>query len=115
MEADRHLSAAERPGFGGQSTDDFAGRRRFPQCVYPDGQPDAEAGQQRRAEHPGGQADAVRSGDGQHDAGRMAAGAGRTDADSIGIRGIRGTAALMRGADGLLCVVEQCDAVSARG
>ena len=94
---------------------DFAGRRRIPKCVHPDGQPDAEAGQQRRAEHPGGQADAVRSGDGQHDAGRMAAGTGRTDADSIGIRGIRGTAALMRGADGLLCVVEQCDAVSARG
>lgn len=66
-------------------------------------------------EHPGGQADAIGSGDGQHDAGRMAAGTGRTDADSIGIRGIRGTAALMRGADGLLCVVEQCDAVSARG
>ena len=113
--ADRHLSAAERPGFGGRSADDFAGGRRFPQCVHPDGQSDAEAGQQRRAEHPGGQADAVRSGDGQHDAGRMAAGTGRTDADSIGIRGIRGTAALMRGADGLLCVVEQCNAVPARG
>lgn len=113
--ADRHLSAAERPGFGGRSADDFAGRRRIPKCVHPDGQSDAEAGQQRRAEHPGGQADAAGAGDGQHDAGRMAAGTGRTDADSIGIRGIRGTEALMRGADGLLCVVEQCDAVSARG
>ena len=60
-------------------------------------------------------ADAAGAGDGQHDAGRMAAGTGRTDADSIGIRGIRGTAALMRGADGLLCVVEQCNAVPARG
>ena len=42
--ADRHLSAAERPGFGGRSADDFAGRRRIPKCVHPDGQSDAEAG-----------------------------------------------------------------------